>query len=355
MRAVFYILIMKAVILAGGTGTRLWPMSRDLKPKQFHAFTGRQTMLQQTYQRLSFLKPADIFVSTNSQYESLVKRQLPALASDHLILEPAMRDTAPCICFAAHHLAKLRFRNEVMAIVYADHLIQKPKDFEQALTFTAQHIEKTNSLAVVAVRAKYPNPHLGYIKIGRMLMESKTGLEVYELEQFVEKPNVETAKKFLSSYKYLWNTGLYMGKVKTLLKKFQAYAPKIYQAAKHDDSYTDSPKISIDYALMEKIEPRSVHVIPADLGWNDIGNWQALYDELAGRALRNVTSGEHVSIDTEGSVILGNSGKLIVTYGVKDMVIVDTEEALLVMPKQKAAEAKKLIEELRKKRKEKYL
>jgi len=146
-----------------------------------------------------------------------------------------------------------------------------------------------------------------------------------------------------------------MWKVKTILRRFQEYAPKIYQATQDWSSYAASPKISIDYAIMEKIDPAGVHIIPADLGWNDIGNWQALHEQLAKSELKNVASGEHISIDTKGSVILGNSGKLIVTYGVENMVIVDTEEALLVMPKEKAAEVKKLIEELKKKKKARFL
>lgn len=346
---------MKAVILAGGTGTRLWPLSRDLKPKQFHSFVGTQTMLQQTYDRLSFLPKKDIFVSTNEQYASLVKKQLPNLPESNLIIEPGMRDTGPCICFAAHFLANLGFNKEVMAIVYADHLIQNPQEFEKALLLAESHIKTENKLGVIAVRAKYPNPSLGYIKIGPLKKTTENGFEIYELEKFVEKPKPETARKFLTSYKYLWNTGLYMWKVKKILAEFRASQPLIYKATKKSATYITAPKISIDYAIMERINPKEVHVIPAELDWNDIGNWAALHEELARHDLENISSGEAITLDTEGSIVIGNSGKLVVTYGVKNMVVVDTPEALLIMPKEKAADVKKIIEEIKKTKQEKYL
>lgn len=346
---------MKTVILAGGTGTRLWPLSRDIKPKQFHCFIGNLTMLQQTYERMNFLNKKDIFVATSKQYELLVREQLPDLPKENFIVEPAQKDTAPCICFAAHQLAKRGFANEVMSIIYADHLIQKKEIFRKALMSAASHIEKTGVLGVIAVRAKYPNPNLGYIHLGPLLKTFKNGFEVYELDKFVEKPNLETAKKFLHSYKYLWNTGLYMWKVKTILEKFRKFAPDIFEAAKTEKKFQKARKISIDYAIMEKIAPKEVHVVPADLGWNDIGNWSALHEELASSIEENISLGNNLHIDTEGSVIFGNSKKLIVTHGIKNMVIIDTEEALLVMPKDKASGAKKIIEELRKRKKNKYM
>lgn len=339
------------MILAGGTGTRLWPLSRDIKPKQFHAFTGSKTMLQQTYERLSFLNPKDIFVATNAQYEKLVKQQLKGLPPKNLIIEPAMRDTGPCICYAAHSLEKLGFENEVMAIVYADHLIQKPDEFAQALLAMEKHVKRADCLAVIAVRAKYPNTSLGYIKIGSTIKREdsaeNSAFEIFELDKFVEKPTFEKAKTFLNSYKYLWNTGLYMWKIKTILQKFRKLAPEIYKAIKEND-YAAAPKISIDYAIMEKIEPEEMHAMPAELGWNDIGNWAALHEELAKNEKDNITSGgQHLAIDSEGCVIFGNPQKLTVTYGVKDMVIIDTDEALLIMPKEKAKEAKRITEELK--------
>lgn len=346
---------MKAVILAGGTGTRLWPMSRDLKPKQFHSFVGRATMLQQTFERLSFLQKSDIFVATNIQYQDLVKKQLPGLARQNLIIEPAMRDTGPCICFAAHRLAALGFQQEVMAIIYADHLIQKPEAFQKALSFGENYIKINKGLGIIAVRAKYPNPHLGYLRIGAPVKTAPEQFPVYKLERFVEKPTYATAKKFLTSYKYLWNTGLYLWEVKTILEKFKKHALAIYKNTKFEKTYVASQKISIDYAVMEKVSPKGIRVIPAELGWNDIGNWAALHEELAAEEKANVSIGEHFGIDTEGSVIMGKNGKLIVTYGLKNIVVVDTEEALLIMPKEKSSNAKKIIEELKKKNKARFL
>ena len=365
---------MKAVILAGGTGTRLWPLSRDLKPKQFHAFSGNKTMLQQTYERLSFLNPRDIFVATNAQYTNIVKRQLKKLPSENLIIEPVARDTGPSICFSATRLKNLGFKNEVMAIVYADHLIQKSEEFKATLLAAQAHIKKSNKLGVIAIRAKSPNPHLGYIKIGKLisvkvapprrgincLASQRLGLsdkkfEIYELEKFVEKPSVETAKKFMLSYKYFWNTGLYMWKVGTILEKFKTHAPAIFKTAQNEKTYGQAPKISIDYAIMEKIAPSSVHVMPADLGWNDIGNWAALYEELTKKENENLSVGRHLSIETKGSVVIGGYGKLIVTHGVKDLIIVDTPEALMIMPRERAADVKHVVEIIKKQKQGKFL
>ena len=330
-------------------------MSRDEKPKQFHSFIGDKTMIQQTYERLNFLKKEDIFVATNARYSALVKKQLPRLNAKNLIIEPAMRDTGSCICYAAHHLAKLGFGDEAMVIVYADHLIQNTAEFERALKTGAEIVKKEDTLAVIAVKAKYPNPSLGYIKIGKLEQTMENGLEVYILEQFVEKPTVEKAKQFLKSYKYLWNTGLYMWKTSTILELFKKLSPEIFKATANKKTYADSPKISIDYALIEKLPPRQIRVIPAELGWNDIGNWAALHDEVAKNEKENVSSGEHISIDTEGSVVFGNSGKPIVTYGLRNMVVIDTPEALLIMPKEKSCEAKNVTEELKKRKKENLL
>lgn len=341
---------MKAVILAGGGGTRLWPVSRSAMPKQFHALTGGRTLLQQTFDRLSFLKPSDIFVSTSKKYAALVKKQLPKISGANLIIEPETRDTAPCICFAANHLAKIGFKNEVMAIVYADHLIQKPEEFKKALKFTAKHVAQKNVLSVIGVRAKYPNPNLGYIKLGPAVGKKAGGnaFKVFALDRFTEKPNEETARKFVESGKYLWNTGLYFWKVSTILQKFKKLAPAVYNAAVTKKNYAASPKISIDYAVMEKVGKKSVHVVPAEFGWNDIGNWAALHEEMAVHETHNIGFGEQITVDTEGSVVIGSSGKLVVTYGIKNMVVIDTPEALLVMPKEKSSEVKKLIDEIKK-------
>lgn len=346
---------MKAVILAGGTGTRLWPLSRGLKPKQFHTFSGNKTMLQQTYERLSFLHPRDIFVATNAQYADIVKRQLKKLPIENLIVEPAMRDTGPSICFSATRLKNLGFKNEVMTIVYADHLIQKSEEFKATLLAAQSHIGGSNRLGVIAIRAKSPNPHLGYIKIGKLISGSDAKFEIYELEKFVEKPSVETAKKFMLSYKYFWNTGLYMWKIGTILEKFKIHAPEIFKTAQNEGTYADAPKISIDYAIMEKIAPKTVHVMPADLGWNDIGNWAALYEELTKKENDNLSVGRHLSIETKGSVVIGGYGKLIVTHGVKNLIIIDTPEALLIMPRERAADVKRVVETLKKQKQEKFL
>lgn len=355
---------MKAVILAGGSGTRLWPYSRTQKPKQFQAFIGNRTMLQETWDRLRFLKSSDIWVATQADYAKEVRTEIPQLHRNQMFLEPAYKETAPCIGLAAALIA-VENPKEVMAVIYADHLIQKKEAFMRALKTAEQLTIAENTLTIIEVKATFPNTSLGYVHIGTLL-GMKNGLEIWSCKRFIEKPTPERARQFLTSYKYLWNTGLYVWQVGTILAQFKKHLPKTYAALmqiqkaaatgdmkKRDAAiakyYPQCDKISIDYGIMEKVKPEMVRVIPADLGWNDVGTWDALYDELTEFSDQNLTKGTVLSLDTKGSLIYGNKKKLITTVGIENLVVVDTDDVLLICKKGQGGKVKKIVEELKKK------
>ncbi len=351
---------MKAVILAGGTGTRLWPLSRVSQPKQFQKLITNRSMLQDALARLKFLKPHEIYIATNVEYEKIVRGQAPKIPPENIIVEPALRDTAACIGLAAVYIAQ-KYPHDVMAVIYADHLIQNQKELVKKLKIAEKLAKNEDTINIIEVKAKYPNVNLGYVKVDKVVKEID-GVEIFSFEKFIEKPGHEAAADFLKSYKYLWNTGLYVWKIETILKKFKKHLPNTYQylikikktigtsgfqkALKH--YYPLCDKISIDYGIMEKINPKEVRIIPAELGWSDVGTWESIFDELVKNEKSNLVKGKHIGIDTKSSLIYGGN-KLIATLGVKNLVIVETDDAILICDKKRSSEVKKLVEKIRQK------
>jgi len=348
---------MKAVILAGGVGSRLWPMSRNNKPKQFQKITGEKTMIQETYERLSFLRPEDIFIATNKNFfEDILLQQLPEIPSSNIILEPALRDTATCIGFAAMKLSLID-PEDVMAIIYADHLVKDPDQFVRKLKVAEQLAREQKTLNIIEVKAKSPNVNLGYVQTGEKIGEID-GNDVLEFKKFTEKPDSEKAKEFVSSGNYLWNTGMYVWRIDTILEKYKKHLPDTYEklikmknAIGTDDEesivekeYALCEKISIDYAIMEKVDPKEVKIIPADFGWSDVGTWESIHDELIKNPGDNVIQANCVSVDTKGSLIKSdNPNKIIATIGLENIVIIDTPDALLICPKDRSQDVKKIV------------
>ncbi len=345
--------------MAGGSGTRLWPLSRRNEPKQFQKLVSEKTMLQETIERLSFQKPEDIFVATIAPYLDLVKEQtFNLIPVENIIVEPALRDTCPAIGFIASHLAQID-PDDVMSIIYADHLIQDTAEMASKLQVAAKMAQQQGTINIIEVKANYPNTSLGYVKIGKQVDEID-GIPVHSFEKFVEKPDLETAKKFIKLNSYLWNTGLYVWKISTILEAFEQYQPET-AAILHQinqsrnlphfpqivaELYPRCQKISIDFAIMEKLNPDRVRIIPADLGWNDIGIWSEIWKELATEEQNNVLKGQVIPVQSKNCLIYSHGKKVIATLGIEDLVVVDTPDALLVCPRQRANDLKILIEKV---------
>lgn len=313
------------------------------------------------------MKPEDIYIATNKKFVQEVKKQAPQIPSQNIIDEPGFRDTASCIGLAATIIAK-NHPKEVMAVIYADHLIKNKRKFVKKLRVAEKIAHQENTLNIIEVKAKFPNVNLGYVKIGKML-KRVDDIEIYSFEKFIEKPDLKTAEKFLQSYRYLWNTGYYVWRVDSILKEYQKHLPKTYQhlmkiqkalgtpqeKATLNREYLACQKISIDYAIMEKVDPKKVRIIPADLGWSDIGTWLALHQELASSETANLTQGEALALHTKGSLIHNTEKKLVVALDLENIAIINTTDALLVCDKKHSQNVKKVVEKLKKEGKEELL
>lgn len=347
-----------AVIMAGGGGTRFWPISRMANPKQFVSLTSDEPMINETIGHFSKTVPVkDTYIVTNQGQVALLDTLLPAdLDRSHILVEPVGKNTAPCIMYAAMRIQK-EYGDSLISILPADHHISDVDEYVRILDMAYDAAEKTNNIITIGLWPKDAATGYGYIRFGDTVEGYE---EVHELRRFVEKPNKIRAQEYVSSQKYLWNSGMFIARTSVLLAQFQQFLPDMYETFKNieKDLATDAEKeainriyptlesISIDYGVMERT--KDVYVIPAEFGWNDVGSWDALAEVFPSTEEDNVIRGPHVGIETSNCIIFSKSGKrMITTVGVSDLVIVDADDAIMVVSRDRAQDVKKLVEELR--------
>lgn len=343
-------------------------MSRQGKPKQFQKLVSKKTMLQETYERLrKIVKASDIYVSTNKEYTEIVKRQLPQMPPKNIIAEPVGRSTAPCVALSTAIISS-RYENETVGFFPADHLIKNPENLLETIRKGEKFLEKhSNCLITFGIAPLAPDTGLGYIEKGRLL-EKIGSVKFYKAKRFVEKPNLETVQKYLSLGNFYWNSGMFLFKTDTIIEKFKVYAPDIYKRLIKIKKSIGTPKfekvleiefpqmdkISLDYAVMEN-EPNVV-LSPITSDWSDVGSWTALKDTLIGNNKKHLVKieGEHLDFDSENLLIYG-SDKLITTIGVKDLIIVDTPDVILICDRNKSQLVSGVVKKLEKSGKIKHL
>ena len=350
--------MISVVIMAGGKGERFWPKSRMNMPKQFLSLTDDgKSMIQHTVERLKGLVDIqNMYIVTNEIYKDLVLEHIPDIPKENIIIEPVTKNTAPCIGLAAIHIAK-KNPDSKMIILPSDHLIKFNEIFIDTLKIALDVVEKGDNLATIGITPNYPETGYGYINFTKG--ESfKDSANIYEVLRFVEKPNLEKAKEYLTSGEYLWNSGIFVWKASTILKNFKEYLPEIYEGlqkigesintGKYEEvlkkEFPNLPSESIDYGIMEKA--KNIYVIPGNFGWDDVGSWLSLERINKTNQDGNVITGNVISIKTKNTIIQG-SDKLIATIGLEDIVIVDTDDVTLICHKDNTQEVKEIINNLK--------
>lgn len=353
-----------AVIMAGGIGSRFWPVSTQEFPKQFHDMLGTgQTLLQKTFSRLNKIIPTEnIYILTNERYLGITMKQLPEISEKQVVLEPAMRNTAPCILLSALKIQKEN-PNALMLVAPSDHWIEDETAFSEDLQKCFEAARKDSILMTLGIIPTFPNTGYGYIE-----SDTNSDEEIKKVKQFREKPDYETAKQFLAEENFMWNAGIFIWSTKSIVNSFEKYLPEMYSLFSKgttalntseekkfiEENYPKAANISIDYGILEKAD--QVFVKSATFDWNDLGTWGALHDKLLKDDNKNtIVNAETILTDSNNNMIFTTSKKLVVLDGIEDYIIVDKGDVLLVFPKKKEQEIKELLKDVYDKFGNKYL
>ena len=353
-------LMVHAVILAGGRGTRFWPRSRTRTPKQLLNIVGRDTMLQQTIARLKPLIPAErTWTVTNAEQAGAVRKQVPTATRKRVLIEPLGRNTAAAIGLAAIHVRNIARGDALMAVLPADHYIEQPRKFREIMNSALDVASEPERMVVLGIPPTRPETGFGYIERCGEPIEAK-GFAVFAVRRFTEKPELKLAQEYTASRNYHWNAGMFFWRASTFLENLKSFLPKTHAALERLAEFIGTrgyerelraiyPKlqnISVDYAVLEPatcIEgPPRVFVIPAEVGWSDIGSWAAVYQLLAKKSGENVLAGQGHTLDAEGNFLCSPS-KFVAAIGVRDLVVVETPDALLVCPRDRAQDVGKIV------------
>ena len=373
------------VVMAGGSGTRFWPLSRKARPKQFLALVGETPLLAATVARLPPLAKLDrTFVACGPAHAAAVRRILPDLPKDNLLVEPCARNTAPCVGLAALHVSRLD-RKGVMAMLPADHHVARPVAFREALKAAAE-VAQGGAIATIGVKPSRPETGYGYLKVGERLdgpaagagkgarakpkpapAKGDGGLAARRVARFVEKPDRATAERYLQDGGYLWNSGIFVFRADVILDEIRRTLPDLREQLERIDraigtpraaralaeAFPRCPSISIDYGVMEKSD--RIAVVPADFGWSDVGSFEALRDVRAQDARGNVAEGEAMIFDGKDNVVLGLPGRPLAVIGVDDLIVVDAGDAVLVCRRDRAQDVRKAVDELKRRGREEMI
>jgi mannose-1-phosphate guanylyltransferase len=352
-----------AILMAGGVGSRFWPVSTQEFPKQFHDMLGTgDTLIQKTFKRLANLIPKEnIFILTNEKYNDLVFEQLPEVTQRQVVLEPAMRNTAPCILYASLKIQKEN-PNALIIVAPSDHWIENETEFTSNVQQAFNFCSNQDALVTLGIQPTFANTGYGYIEF-----DKSDNDDIKSVRQFKEKPDYETAKKYYEQGNFLWNAGIFMWSVASVIKAFQRNQFELYQLFEkgcevyntdfEDDfvreNYAKAENISVDYAIMEK--SKNVYVIPATFDWNDLGTWGSLYDKLDKDNQGNAVVNSMTLIeDASGNMIRSKKNKVVVLDGLKDYIVVDKEDVLLIFPKEKEQGIKEVLQRVKDKFGENY-
>lgn len=349
---------MKIVIFAGGVGTRLWPLSRKKTPKQFEKIVGDRSTLQLTVDRLlPEFKTEDIYIATGKMYEKVVRSQFPQLPKENLILEPEMRDVGPAVGLTMAVLAKGN-PDTPTAVIWSDHFVKKDRRFREVLRFAEKLVlKKKESIVFIGQRARFANQNLGWTELGREV-GSIRGTKIFEFKRHIYRPTLEEAQVFLESGKFAWYPGYFVSTPKFILEQYKKFVPKMWRSLNRIREAVGKPnfdnvlqkiypklkKISFDNAILEKLNPKQAWVLAADLGWSDIGAWEALKEALEVKTAENVTRGKVLLTDCKDSLVFNLTDQLAVGIDLQGVMVINTDDAVLICHKNSVPKIKKLVE-----------